>query len=343
MAPDFNLTDPRFEVNRRDFSERANKNFLHLAANQADLLLAYEVIRMGISPDGKDRAGVTPLHMTLTYMLMLVKLLVRLGFPPEVLAQVTSRLSSPGKIQIQVDRMKLQLHSLERIATLLIEQHADVNVVAYDRSILSVAVELGNWTIIELLLKHGAKRHKPTELTFSKPTDKTRYNALLKKIPVPTTRPPRLCPCHSGKPLDECHNTADHPPYPHYFICGCGRKRVYGDCCVKRGTRLVEGWHPQVSRLGAYEKTKAPTGVPEELHKYYYKALETSSKPMSPEDDKAAKAALEQNKGNFLMPFIEKLGYGDEMDPAFLHALNHTSEWFPRYASLSPFSLFVLD
>lgn len=47
-----------------------HKTLLHIAAKNADVPLAYEIIRMGITIDFKDKDGVTPLFLALENVLL---------------------------------------------------------------------------------------------------------------------------------------------------------------------------------------------------------------------------------------------------------------------------------
>ncbi|KZT01523.1 uncharacterized protein LAESUDRAFT_459678 [Laetiporus sulphureus 93-53] len=139
-----------------------------------------------------------------------------------------------------------------RIATTLVEQHADVNVVMDGCSPLTYACQALQWPLIELLLLHGARlpSRQPSGLFdgLSSRSDSSRFAALVKKIgPVPS-RPPRPCPCWSGKPLSKCH-AADQHLYPAHFFCPCGSRKSYGYCCSRREFQTYEAWHTGLERI----------------------------------------------------------------------------------------------
>ena len=58
------------------------KTLLHVAAKDADVPLAYEVIRMGLTIDFKDKDGVTPLFLALENLLALNKVLKTVSQAP---------------------------------------------------------------------------------------------------------------------------------------------------------------------------------------------------------------------------------------------------------------------
>ncbi|KAK7034715.1 hypothetical protein VNI00_012122 [Paramarasmius palmivorus] len=216
------------------------KTMLHMAACDGDVALAYEMIRMGIEIDRKDRNDVTALLLSLAKLVIHRNILSLVTGPNFPSPPPGSSLSEALKPEYLTKRIECDA----RIATLLIEQHADVNSGAFGVTPMSLAAESGRWSIVEVLLYHGARRPRTDDLHFASTIEKSRYLSILSKTKTSASdpRPPRPCPCWSGKLLSECH-AAEKKPYPDNFICRCGRKnRSFGECCGRRGIQVVEEW-----------------------------------------------------------------------------------------------------
>ena len=59
---------------------------------------------------------------------------------------------------------------------------------------------------------------------------------------APSSHPPRMCPCWSGKTLIECHD-AENKPYPPDFLCCCGTWRIFCKCCGTCKIEVSERWN----------------------------------------------------------------------------------------------------
>lgn len=134
----------------------------------------------------------------------------------------------------------------------LIEQHADVNASFDNTTPLHEACLTCNWPLIELLLNHGARPTAPTSGTplpmklLPSKSDQVRYLKIATSIPADNKRPPRKCPCWSGKTLSRCHgDTSGSHSYPTEYPCICGSGKTYGACSCgpsRRNLKVVEMW-----------------------------------------------------------------------------------------------------
>ncbi|KAJ7047142.1 hypothetical protein C8F04DRAFT_987586 [Mycena alexandri] len=178
---------------------------MHVAVDNIDPPLACEMVRHGFPVDTPNGRGETPLLLALD----------------RLWAMHTRHKSLPNNGDFSKEESELAQRSLRYIIVLLIEQHANVNATVkwqgHVVSSLHFACAVEDWELVALLLKYGAQ-------------------------PRPTlSRPPRLCPCFSEKPLSDCH-AGKELAYPDHFICSCGSTTEYGRCCKMRGISLVEGW-----------------------------------------------------------------------------------------------------
>lgn len=217
-----------------EFTREIRRNYAHLAVRLDDIPLLYECIRLGVSIDWKDKYGLTPLlhaFVKLAYVNLVTEFIIPLKldvFPP---AYADSIVSSPKKVEAKIVRM----------ATILIEQHANINVSAFGYTPFTLAVELRQWSLVELLVRHGAGTPSPSTLELL-PDDGARLLAITQ-----TQRPPRPCPCWSGKLLSECHNPTkgySRVPYPDDFLCPCGRPsfKSFSECCGRGTDVILEYW-----------------------------------------------------------------------------------------------------
>lgn len=218
------------------FTEEAGRTHLHLGSFEGDVLLLSEYLRCGATADKTDSTGVSPLYLALSRMeemktaqhLIVQRCIVQNG-----------PLHDDGTPWKVIDYQ----HAIYRyawIARILVEQHVDVNREVDGVSVLQLACQSANWEIISLLLEHGAIPHAHLTTVFTSSADQKRLAELILMNPYPHPRPPRVCPCWSGKIILECHGKAPQP-YPHHFICICGSGKIYDRCC-RRKTPVVEEW-----------------------------------------------------------------------------------------------------
>ncbi|KAK7034713.1 hypothetical protein VNI00_012120 [Paramarasmius palmivorus] len=136
------------------FQKGEKKTLLHAAAIDGDLALAYEIIRMGIDIDRKDKNGCTALFHSLVDLMVLCQNLEEVNKLD--LPQLARRAKSSLPKTFDTEYLTKRIASQTRIATLLIEQHADVNVGVFGVTPIIIAIESSRWGIVELLLRHGA-------------------------------------------------------------------------------------------------------------------------------------------------------------------------------------------
>ncbi|GJE99459.1 zf-MYND domain-containing protein [Phanerochaete sordida] len=314
--------DPRIFDKIDKFNSADKRSTLHLAAKEADIPLAYECIRIGTAISHKDAYGITALLLACMTIrsTKVIKEIVRVsGRPPP---------DSPGGRALSDQFLDDEVSRLLRIATLLVEQHADVNVSADGETPLGVAAEASCWPLVELLLRHGARplaAGTPGAPLFRSANQRSRYNALVRTTQVSTPRPARRCPCWSGALLADCH-AARTQPYPPSFLCRCGRNRTYERCCMRREFTLEERWSAEDDWL---------------------QPVDVRHIPLPPGDD-AFRAGFDKNQEmmnaamqvpGFLGAFQERMaGFWqtmfsdlppDVMDPAFLYALGKV-DFAPR-------------
>ncbi|KAF5368986.1 hypothetical protein D9758_002887 [Tetrapyrgos nigripes] len=184
--------------NLQNFQLGARKTYLHLALKRVDLPLAYEMIRMGVTIDIKDKDGVTPLLYALATLRGLQASLETVTDPS------FSRSSLRNVPKVMQDSLKpAHIKKMEeiiaRIAILLIEQHADLDTEAFGWTPLFLTVLAQQWDLVKLLLLHGVHRPDLHDSRIS-PPDRHQLSSLMNEVKAANPRPPRPCPCWSGKP-----------------------------------------------------------------------------------------------------------------------------------------------
>ncbi|KZT52921.1 hypothetical protein CALCODRAFT_68617 [Calocera cornea HHB12733] len=215
---------------------------LHVCVPAGDYLMLCELLRLGADPRLVDERGDTVLLATLRH-LVLHKSMVK-GRLHDLLGRLSDMLP---------DRAERTLR-LSAMARVLIEHHSDVSFRGRDGSTpLTLACSACDFDVIELLLKHGANSMEPLLTNFEGPGmhsvslhDRERYCELAGRIQrerdPAAPRPPRPCPCFSGKPLTSCHQFGDHP-YPLHFLCPCGSGHAFKSCCASDpNANATEHW-----------------------------------------------------------------------------------------------------
>ncbi|KAF8172504.1 hypothetical protein BJ912DRAFT_993784 [Pholiota molesta] len=194
----------------------------------------------GVNPDEEDSDGSTPIYTCMRDMLNF--------FLPGlyIVNQKTNKPFTPAERERNLARCA-------RNVRILVEQHADVNRSVGGLSLLNIACKMKNWEIITLLLEHGAKMTLPRSVIqecFTR-DEQARFFALVKSksLPLDQPRPAQMCPCWSGKPLQECH--ANRHPYPLKFLCICGSEKIYEKCCLRK-TPVAEKWDDEHQRIIHY-------------------------------------------------------------------------------------------
>ncbi|KAJ7505122.1 hypothetical protein B0H11DRAFT_1851247 [Mycena galericulata] len=239
---------PRWIGNALPAQERYREySFLHAAVDETDPLLACEMIRIGACIDATNGRGQTPLLQALERAWELQSLLTMVA--------KTARVEMPHEVLGYKQTLENAHKKIRFIAIVLIDQHADTNAtVGWQGKVVSslhFACAKEDWDLVASLLKHGAQR-KPThtcadvEFFLGTAAAKRRFTALQTKANG-TSRPPRLCPCFSGKPLSNCHSK--ELPYPEEFTCSCGSAKTFKKCCKTRNLALKEIWAEESQRI----------------------------------------------------------------------------------------------
>ncbi|KAF9066083.1 hypothetical protein BDP27DRAFT_1057628 [Rhodocollybia butyracea] len=217
-------------------------SILNMAIDDGDPLFAFESIRLGALVNATNGRGQTPLLQCLERMYDLVELEKIIAFSPPSLRAAAG-----------LDNLTFLKARMNRIALLLVEQHADVNATVkwQGKSVTPLyfaTCVLRDFELARLLLTHGADPypHSPAEsirtdmLHFQQLAEETRTRI---KNNGGIIRPPRPCPCFSGKALSDCHDTGERHPYPDEFLCKCGSEKAYSKCCKGRNMQTVERWN----------------------------------------------------------------------------------------------------
>ncbi|TDL24227.1 hypothetical protein BD410DRAFT_786330 [Rickenella mellea] len=171
------------------------------------------MIRLGANVDATDQLGVTSLfHAVVTLTAQDLDTGEPLLYP---VPKSSNQHPSTGPM-------------LKMVIALLIEQHAHVNVVWKNATCCTMLMraKYKHWDLIEPLIAHGALEDLGSlnGLVLSK-VEKKRISELLRTRP--SKRPPRPCPCFSGRLLTDCHGKRPRP-LPCHFICPCQSGSVYG-------------------------------------------------------------------------------------------------------------------
>jgi len=206
--------------------------YLQTACLIGDPLLLCEMIRIGATIDMKDPKGITGLYMAL-----------------ESLCTSKMALQVSGMIPLLTE-MRRRLVYVTRV---LIEQHADVNHTVNGMTPLHLACKAGQWDLITLLLKHGANPSprsttQPLPAMLLPSSDRSRFSKLVKEFPLGRSRPERMCPCFSERPLAACHAAGDLP-YPPSLLCVCVSGKSYEKCCGRRKILVTERWDDASQRI----------------------------------------------------------------------------------------------
>lgn len=203
----------------------------HYMVSNGDVIAVAEFLYFGANPDLEDTFdGATPLW----FILKKIATIAQHPGGPFILS--VESLDDPAPVAILKED---ELRRLAWIVRMLVEQHADVHKTIDNLSILRLAYDAQRWDLIVLLIKHGARPSR--EFHFASPADENRISSLV-EINRGSARPPRLCPCWSGKTIGDCHATSQ--PYPLKYICVCGTGKTYERCCHSRNAVGLEHWDP---------------------------------------------------------------------------------------------------
>ncbi|KAH9928402.1 uncharacterized protein B0H18DRAFT_1001147, partial [Fomitopsis serialis] len=201
----------------KQFYPGSNSTYLHFAARLGDVPSVYECIRLGVDA--------TRFHYDLVER-------TRLGSDASTtIAHLKPRDSSLGPHEgghLTPVRLAWYALDLELIELFAIHGAAEVLTLPVDIDIHSGRAPL--WAA------NAAKIP-----SFSKLVSRLARDGL-------PSRPPRRCPCWSGKLLSQCHESGYHP-YPSDFPCVCGMSKTYAKCCEHRNFEILEKWDVERKRL----------------------------------------------------------------------------------------------
>ncbi|KAJ7746585.1 hypothetical protein B0H16DRAFT_940785 [Mycena metata] len=222
------------------WTKEMNRTPLHLAAYDGDVLAVYERIGLGTTVDKPDASGITPICLAVSQLALILS--------PHVIS------TTAGGSLLSASALRREVSRLECVIRILVEQHVVLDRSVDGQPLINLLCRSAAWDTIALFLEHGATPPATITRLFKTAADRARFTSLVKSHTA-KPRPPRKCPCWSGKIISECHGKEDRP-YPLGYICVCGSKRTYKKCCFGR-RNVVEYWDPTLKRImHDYEKSR---------------------------------------------------------------------------------------
>ena len=230
-----------------------------------------------------------------------------------------------------------------RIARALIEQHANVNQTHHDLSLLELACRAKHWRIVSLLLEHCADPKDITpsrlqEFLFTNDERKLFLQFVERKaLPQGAERPPRKCPCWSGKVLNECHGVRGAQIlYPPGYVCFCGTQKVNSKCCGTGNKRvdIFTTWSESAQRITVFTDTAASHSNDYRTALRRIQALDfpefrDPNKPVVLKEISGDSLPFSDLDTDTLQRFREEMVRLNKVDPAF--AFGMTRVRFPLY------------
>ncbi|TFY60313.1 hypothetical protein EVJ58_g5227 [Rhodofomes roseus] len=298
--PPIGTSTPSADWQDEEFTDALKRTHLHFAIAHMDIPLIYECIRMGANIDEPDALGWTPL----VFAMRQVEAICR-----------ADRVLRARNEPFEDNSTKLMI----KAATILIEQHAIVNIIIDEQTPLLHACKAKDWSLIKLLLQHGARPPPPDRTGrypgFDALAESRRFARVIRNLGEHTGRPPRPCPCWSGKLIPECHG-AGPQPYPAHFLCACGSDKVYKKCCKRRDFEFLEVWSMQLQQFVQSRRIRHGTDEPDIPYD-----------PEPPLSDPLSEAARHERLATFeaieafrmgVETMVEQVGMSD---PAFMYAM----------------------
>ena len=346
------LLAPDLDVHRHwsgfGFDEATGRSVLHLAATVGDVLFTHELLYLGSDPDSVDKQSVTPLFMALYTAAQVVDPRVVTQTPQYWTYWISNTElaapNAPNKIRTRQSR----------IARALIEQHANVNQTHHGLSLLELACRAKDWRIVSLLLEHGADSKVITparlqEFLFTNDERKLFLQFVERKaLPPGAERPPRKCPCWSGKALNECHRVCGAQiPYPPEYVCFCGTQKANGGCCGtgKKRVDIFTTWSESAQRITVFTDTAASQSNDYRTALRRIQALDfpefrDPNKPVILKEISGDSLPFSNLDTDTLQRFREEMVRLNKIDPAF--AFGMTRVRFPLYVPSKVLHLFDL-
>ncbi|KAF7796457.1 hypothetical protein EIP86_007634 [Pleurotus ostreatoroseus] len=288
------------------------KNFLHSAVVNGDVLMAYETIRMGIAINAQDAEGVSPLFFALAYIYSLKKLRQAVAIPSD-LGTYPSCIQSVLRSDEAFD---LQISRVARIAALLIEQHADVTVGAFGFTPLTLAVEAGQWGLVNMLWATAPSPDLLHSLTLSRHEIKLVSPSLSTTASLPDPVHPVLvlvgreslfptAMVHRSKPIQDISSVAAESAKPTRLAVADGdssSKRCGMQDAPESSDGFAAGW--------------------DIMQRIYAR-----SDPWRLQE--AILSFGKEKRCDLIYDRLAALGREDDVDPAFWHAMYET-DFYPR-------------
>ncbi|KAJ7454852.1 hypothetical protein FB451DRAFT_656850 [Mycena latifolia] len=219
------------------FFPELKRTLSHMAAYDGDVLALYEMLGLGATADQPDTSGITPICLAVRQLAMTTSPHA-IGMRPD------------GGMMTAVD-FRREASRFKCVIRILVEQHVvlDRTIEPEGEPLINLLCRAKAWDTIELFLKHGAKPPSNPVALFPTASDRSKFTSLLKSCLQPGVgRPARICPCWSGKIVEECHAKATHP-YPLAYVCVCGSGRTYKSCCLPKNWPVLEKWDPKLKRI----------------------------------------------------------------------------------------------
>ncbi|KAF8207238.1 hypothetical protein K438DRAFT_1815947 [Mycena galopus ATCC 62051] len=305
ISPDSFVEDPAI-----GFTAAMKRTALHSASFDGDVLAVYECLRLGASADKADSSGITPICLAISQ-------LAKATSPHVLVLRSDGSRTSAADVGREISRLKF-------VIRILVEQHVALNTSIDGEPLVNLLCRSRAWDTIALFFEHGAIPPTNPGALFRTADDRSRFAALVKARRPNISRPPRKCPCWSGKSISECHGNSQ--PYPPQYVCVCGSGKTYEICCFLRKDFVSEKWDPTSQRIlhdydnSAVQLFQKLTGPGKEIIQAVADACgveyDHATPPMTPEIWRAQVKNL----------------LGDDLgriDPAFAYAL-YGAQFLPR-------------
>ncbi|KAF7973072.1 hypothetical protein HWV62_5302 [Athelia sp. TMB] len=165
-------------------------------------------------------------------------------------------------------KLEATCRKIAKVAMILIEHNANVDVTLDGFSILDFACMVPHWRLIEMLLRYGANPFPPFSsippIARLSKADAQRFMNLARTYSQrPVIKPLLPCPCFSGLPLTECHAKSDKP-YPGHHVCICSSGKRFEHCCGPRRLDVYEEWDELTQRIEIHSPISPRAGDPAE-------------------------------------------------------------------------------
>ncbi|KAF8207242.1 hypothetical protein K438DRAFT_1815953 [Mycena galopus ATCC 62051] len=200
------------------FTAAMKRTTLHLASFDGDVLAVLERLLLGASADIGDSSGITPICLAISRLAMVTS--------PHVLS------FRPNGSRTSVADVEREISRLKFVIRILVEQHVALNTSIDGEPLVNLLCRSRAWDTIALFFEHGAIPPTNPGALFRTADDRSRFAALVKARRPNVSRPPRKCPCWSGKSISECHENSKS--YPLEYVCVCGSGKTYKMCCLLR-------------------------------------------------------------------------------------------------------------